>query len=408
VTRLLSLLRAPATALAVIAFTGAWTAVGAWAPWMRAGAVAPAWAAAVGLDHPFTAWPFLAAVALLFASTLACTWGKRRRILALRRGELPPWAVTLPARDADVRSFLAGQGFRGEGDVLVRHPLGLWGGLLLHVGLLVLIAAVFVQRGFADGGAFDLTAGEAARLDEPGVVFGRDRGPFAREALPGIEVRLLSFEPFLRQPGYAPDRSSRLWIAVGGDPPRVEALDRAAGVRAGSTEIFQAIPTGLSLTIQVPGMGLRAVRLQPETPRRSAASVADPAGAPVRFVVETERDVGDPSGTGRALAWQERDGERTAITAGGTFRFGPVESRAIGISRWGRFTWTRTPGLGAVVAGFLLVLAGSLLLLFPAGVARLPRAGEEGAVRVIVLRGGDALAADWQRAGSTNDGGAAP
>lgn len=404
-TRLLSFLRAPATALAVIAFTGAWTAVGAWAPWMRGGDAAPAWAAKVGLDHPFTAWPFLAAVALLFASTLACTWGKRRRLLALRRGELPPWAVTLPARDADVRAFLVRQGFRGEGDVLVRQPIGLWGGWLLHVGLLVLIAAVFVQRGFSDGGAFDLTAGEAARLDEPGVVFGRDRGPFANKALPGIEVRLLSFEPFLRQPGYAPDRSSRLWIAVGGDAPRVEALDRAAGIRAGRTEIFQAIPSGLSLTIQVPGMGLRAVRLQVETPLRSAATVADPAGAPARFVVETERAVSDPKDIGRAIVWLERDGERTALAAGDPFRFGPVEARAVGISRWGRFTWTRTPGLGAVVAGFLLVLAGSLLLLFPAGVARLPREGEDGAARVFTLRGGDALAADWSRGRSDGEDG---
>ena len=81
------------------------------------------------------------------------------------------------------------------------------------------------------------------------------------------------------------------------------------------------------------------------------------------------------------------------------------EARAVGISRWGRFTWTRTPGLGAVVAGFLLVLAGSLLLLVPAGVARLPRPGEEGAARVFTLRGGDALAADWSRGRSDGEDG---
>lgn len=407
-TRLLPFLRAPATAFAAIAFTGAWTAIGAWAPWSRTGETAPAWAAAAGLDHPFTAWPFLAAVALLFASTLACTWGKRRRILALRRGELPPWAVTLPARDADVRAFLVAQGFRGEGDVLVRQPIGLWGGWLLHVGLLVLIAAVFVQRGFSDGGAFDLTEGEAARLDEPGVVFGRERGPFAPAPLPEIEVRLISFDPFLRQPGYAPDRSSRLWIAAGGDPPRVEALDRAAGIRAGGVEIFQAIPSGISLALQIPGMGLRAVRLTAESPRRAAASVADPAGAPARFVVETERDLGDPAGTGRALAWLERAGERIAVAPGATFPFGPVEARALGLARWGRFTWSRTPGLGAVVAGFVLVLAGSLLLLFPAGVARLSGPEEGEAARVFTLRGGEALGADWSRAGPGAGGAGEP
>ena len=114
-SRLLSFLRAPRLALTVIGFLAVWTGVGAWAPWMQPqGPAAPPWAVGIGLDHPFTSWPFLLAVALLFSSTLACTWGKRARILAIRRGELPPSAVPLPSREGDARAFLAAEGFAGD------------------------------------------------------------------------------------------------------------------------------------------------------------------------------------------------------------------------------------------------------------------------------------------------------
>jgi hypothetical protein len=66
------------------------------------------------------------------------------------------------------------------------------------------------------------------------------------------------------------------------------------------------------------------------------------------------------------------------------------------MARWGRFTYARSPGMAGVWAGFALVLAGSALLAFPAGVARL--AGEGGpAARVFLPRGREALLAEWRR-----------
>ena len=397
---LLRFLRSPRLALSVIGFLAVWTGVGAWAPWMQPqGPAAPPWAVAVGLDRPFTSWPFLAVVALLFASTLACTWGRRARTLAIQRGELPPSAVRLPPRDADVRAFLAKEGFRGNGEVLTRFGPALWGGWLLHVGLLVLIAAVLVQHALFDSGTFDLSEGERALLSSHGVVFGREKGPFASEALPEVDVALVKFDPFQKQVGYSPDRLSELEVAAPGEPLRAETIDRAAGLRAGGIEIFQAIPSGLAITLDVPGMSMRTVRLQPEGPRRAVAEVNDPAGMPARFVLDAERDLDDPAGTGRMLLWLDARGSRLALAPGAAFPFGGGQARVAGIGRWGRFTYTRTPGLAGVFAGFAVILAGCTLLAFPAGVARLGRPGEGEAAVVFTVRGGAAIAADWERPG---------
>jgi hypothetical protein len=363
------------------------------------GPAAPAWAVAVGLHHPFTAWPFLLVVALLFASTLACTWGRRARTLAIGRGEFPQSATRLPPRSADARAFLADQGFRGQGETLTRFGPALWGGWVLHVGLLVLIAAVLVQHALFDSGVFDLSEGEKASLATHGTVFGRERGPLAREALPDVDVALVRFDPFRKQAGYSSDRLSELEVTVPGAPLRVETVDRAAGIRAGDIEIFQAIPSGMAITIDIAGMGMRSLRLETEAPRRAAAQVTSPSGEPARFVLESERDIDGTAGTGKLLLWMESRGERRELAPGVGFPFGAGQARVVGIGRWGRFTYTRTPGLFGVFAGFIVILAGCTLLAFPAGVARIGRAGEGAAAVVFTVRGGAAIAADWERAG---------
>ena len=335
---------------------------------------------------------------LLFASTLACTWGRRARIRLVLRGELPPVAVALlPRGGADARAFLAARGFRGRGDVLVRFRWAPWGGWVLHVGLLVLIAAVLVQQAFHDGGAFDLTEGEAGRLTAPGFVLGRERGLLAPASPPDLEVRLERFDPFLHQAGYAPDRMSLLSVARAGEAPRTAPLDRAAGIRAGRVEIYQAIPTGLSVNVEIEGLGTRSIHLATESERLAAASLDDPAGRPARLAVSTERRADDPRGTGRLRIELEQGGERLPLEPGVPFRFGRRAARVVSVARWGRFTYARSPGMPGVIAGFALVVAGCALLAFPWGVARLAPPGAEVAARVFQPRGREALLAEWGR-----------
>ncbi len=383
---------------AVLAFGTVYSAVGAWLPRsLPGGAPPPAWAVALGLDHPFAAWPFLACVALVFASALACTWGRRKRIRALAGGELPASATPLEARAADIRSFLESRGYRGRGDVLRRFGFALWGGWVFHVGLLVLVAAVLVQQAFHDSAFFDLTEGEAILLSARGAVFSREKGPLAPAAPPDLHVALEQFDPFLHQEGYAPDRSSRLVIAREGEAPRIATLDRAAGTHVAGVDVFQGIPTGLAVNVDIAGMGRSSIHLAREEERVASASVRDPAGGPARFVVSTERPLGDRLGTGRLRLDVDQLGRRLALEPGVPFSFGGREARVVSIGRWGRFSYSRSPGINGVFVGFAVILAGCALLAFPAGVARIAPPGSSPAARIFQVRGRDVLLAEWER-----------
>ncbi len=403
-TRLVQLLRSAGFARGALLFVGGYAGLAAWLPWARdGGPPPPAWAAATGLDHPFSAIPFLAGCAAVFASTLACTWGRRSRIAALRRGELPPSAAALPPRAGrDVEGFLRSQGFRPAGPVLVRHPLALWGGWLFHAGLLVLVAAIVVQQAFHDGGAFELTEGEQADLTQPGAVFARERGAFARGSPPDLTVGLVSFDPFLHQRGYAPDRASRIVLQPAGGARREEQVDRADGVRVGSTVVYQAIPSGLALVLEIAGQGTRSIHLATRDARHGAASVRDPAGSPAVFSLEAEHGLVDPRGTGALTIRLEQPGRGVLLAPGSRFEFGGLATRLVAVARWSGFTYACSPGMPGIFAGFVIVLAGALLLAFPAGVARLGP-GEVGGARV-AGRGIEVLVRRWAEEPARREG----
>ncbi|HSN91981.1 MAG TPA: cytochrome c biogenesis protein ResB [Anaeromyxobacteraceae bacterium] len=396
---MIRLLRSAGFARAVLVSLGGYVALGAWLPWARSGGPrAPGWAAFLWLDRPFSSPAFLAGCAALFASTLACTWGRRSRIAAALRGELPALAAALPERPGgDAREFLRSQGFRGDGPVLRRHAAALWGGWVFHVGLLVLVAAVVVQQALHDGGAFELTEGEWGNLARSGFGLARDRGPLAPRDPPDLEVGLVEFDPFLHRRGYAPDRASRLSLRPAGGAPVGAALDRARGVTVGGVTIYQAIPSGLALNLEIAGRGVQSVHLKTVGERSAAAAVLDPGGRPVRFALESEHAIDDRRGTG-ALAVRLEGGDGTVLVRPGTvFAFGGLPARLASVGRWSGFTWSRSPGMPGILAGFALVLAGALLLVFPAAVARLEAPGSGAAARVSG-RGTEVLLRRWTAA----------
>jgi len=396
--RLVQLLRSAALARAVLIYLAVLGGVAAWLPWVRGAerTPPPGWAVAVGLARPFSSAWFLAGVAALFASTLACTWGKRARTARLWRGELPAGAAVLgPRAGRDARIFLQARGFGEARGALFRYRHALWGGWILHIGLLALIAGVGVQQAFQDGGSFELVPGERRNLAEAGFVFARERGPLAPSSPPDLEVELVEFDPFRRQPGYAPDRSSRVVVRPARGRERETALDRAAGVHVAGVDVYQAIPSGLALVVEAPG-ALRALHLRERDPHAAAGEVSDEHGAATRVVARTEGRIDDPAGTGAVELSVEAAGASTPIALGQPFTLGGERVRAVALARWAGFTYARSPGTPAVLVGFGLVLLGAALLAFPAGVARLGDP-DENAAAVHLARGAEALREEWER-----------
>lgn len=307
---------------------------------------------------------FLISALMLFLSTFVCTAERTRLNWALSRGVMRGYGVALPRQGRDVRDFLQAQGFRGRGPVLFRYRWALWGGWVLHAGVMVLILGVLVQRSLHESGGFELSEGETARLSETRIL-GREAGVFAPDVPPELDLTLLAFDPFFHQRGYAPDRASRLRI-----DGREVFVDRAKGVDAGEATIFQAIPTSLAVTVDIEGVGLRSIHMQTEDARRASADLEDTDGECVRVVARTERPISDPAGTGGIAISVESKGRRESVSPGGSFSFGKGSARLMGFTRWAGFTYSRSAGIPFVFAGFLLVLFGSALLVFPAGVAR--------------------------------------
>ncbi len=374
-------LRAPRTALAILAFQAAY-------------ATAAVWIESLSFSSPL----FIASVCVLFLSTFVCTIERTRVNLALTRGAVRTYGVSLPRRDrADAEAFLRSAGFGGNGPTLFRNRVALWGGWVLHAGVLALLFGILVQQALHDGGAFDLSEGEIARLSDPGVVFGRAAGMFAAATPPAVDVGLLAFDPFFHQKGYAPDRASRVVISG-----REAFVDRARGVSSAGVTVYQAIPTSLAVVLEIPGAGMRSVHLAREGERRASADLKDLRDDCLRLVAVSERTIGDPQGTGRIDLFVERRGHRQRVDIGKELPFGGTNARVITISRWARFTYSRSPGMPLVFAGFLIVLAGSALLTLPSGVALLTN-DEHVAASVYMKRGADVLLHDW----SAWDGGTA-
>ena len=400
-TRLMSFFRSTRLARIILIALGAFIAVSGWLPWVRSDVSTtppPGWAVATGFDHPFSSLPFLVLCLVLFLNTWACTWGRRARIAAIRRGEFPGAATLLPPRGTQqAKSFLLAQGFRGEGPVLHRFPLALWGGWAFHVGLLVLILAVITQQALHDGGQFELAEGERLDLSAAGAGFGVVRGPLAPSTPPALDVALVHFDPLLHQHGFASDRASRLLLQPRGEAPVEAAVDRAEGVNIGPVVVYQAIPSGVTITLALEGGATRSIHLREQAPSRASEVVTAPGGSKVHFIVEAERPFLDPRGTGLVTvrAFTEAEAGAITLTPGQIFPFGATSARFVEVGRWAGFTWARNPGLPFVFLGFGVILFGALLLAFPSAVARLEES-PEGSLAHVHGRGVELLLHRWE------------
>lgn len=381
------------------------------APWLAAGVIGGMVlyaTAAVGIpaadlgkplgDRPFVAIPFLGLVVLLFLNTLSCTWLRGVKIFGLWRGLIPGGALEFTAETrSEINEFLQKAGYRGTGVLLWRNRFAVGSGWFLHLGLLLLMIGVGAQLAFHDGAAFELAVGETVLISDPGAVFGRSKGPLAPNDPPQLRISLVSYDPHLHQEGFAPDRKSRLRLETDRGESKEVLLDRVQGATIAGTTVYQVMPAGVALVIDIPGIGMRAIHLQQVSDRRAEADITDPAGQPVRVIIESEFGLADRRGSGALRAQMIGPRHKEILEVGDSFLFGGVETRLRDVVRWSGFTYARSPGMPAVFAGFAVVLIACTLLLLPAGVACLEVSSEGAKARVWLNRGGAVLRADWDR-----------
>jgi len=268
---------------------------------------------------------------------------------------------------------------------------------MLHLALLVLMIGVVIQLAFHDGGAFEVAEGETVSLAGPGIVFARATGAFASSQPPDLQVRLVAFDAHQHQPGFAPDRRSRLQVETVNGTVRDLVVDRAAGVAIEGTTLFQAIPTGVAVVLELPGNDLRAIHLRTEGERLATADVTLPDGGQARFTIEAERPFDDRRGSGPLHIRYEHDGVATEVAKGDVIEFGNTAAILVDLVRWSGFTFVRSPGIPAVFVGFAVVLVACVLLTFPSGVVCLETRDDAAVARVWLNRGSAVVAAAWQR-----------
>ena len=388
--RLLRIFASPRLTLGVLGFLVAYSGLAAWAPDTSLKLVFG--------PQPFSAPIFLAVVFILFLCTLSCTWLRTGTVFSVWRGEVPPTHLELSAAQRrSLEKFLREQGFRGPGEIRWRHRTALWAGWLLHLALLVLMVGVVIQLAFHDGGAFEVAEGETVKLAQPEIVFARTSGAFATDRPPDLQVRLVAFDAHQHQAGFAPDRRSRLLVETADGQVRDLVLDRAAGVTIEGTTLFQAMPIGVAVVLELPEDDWRAIHLQTEGEHEANADLTLPDGSQARFTIEAGRPFDDRRGSGPLVIRYEREGVVTEVSEGDTVQFGNSTAILVDLVRWSGFTYVRSPGIPAVFVGFALVLAACALLTFQSGVARLDTNDGSAIARVWLNRGSPVLAAAWQR-----------
>jgi len=376
-------LSSPRLALALLGATALYAVGGSFGPTVVFGA------------HPFSSPVFIVLVVGVFLSTFACTWRRSAVAIGLLGGRLPASAVTLEGGvEGQLLEFLERAGFKGTGAVLWHWRPALVGGWLLHVALLILIAGVGIQLTLYDQGLFEVAVGESVDLQSPGVVFDRQTGVFAADAPPAIQVALLSFDPYRHQRGYAPDRISTILVMADGVEHR-RVLDRAEGAAVAGTKLYQSLVTGMALVAAMPGGDHRALHLASVRDNLAYAELTDRSGGSFTIEVESDAALGSVRGTG-PLSFRLRRGDRVSdIALGDAVDIAGGPARLVGVARWSGFSYSRSPGMPAVISGFSLVLAAMALLIFPAGFARISDEGGGVVARVWSTRGLDVLVADW-------------
>lgn len=354
---------------------------------------------ALGLDHVYSTWWFVALVALFLAALVRATAHQVRAAARHTRSgvRMPDTACAPMTSDpASLASGLRRLGYMRvrEDDAaarFVKHPWGYWGGVVLHAGMVTSVAATLVFVLTVQRGTVHLYEGESLR---PGDPWGREEhGTLARPLLlPGM-LRVDSIRP-----DYWPNDDLRQLTTgltlAGPSAPRRASISVNRTADFDGVTIFQSQLFGHAFGVELRDASgnVTPVLMEVAAPRRrDIPSYADfdPQGIPYRlrakYYASAARDsmTGEPSLTLRLTSGSRVIGQATLVR-GHPVRIGPYQVTLRESAWWTEMVFARTPGVSVIFLGFGLMLLGALLVY-----ATAPR-------EVIIRQRGNGMELTWR------------
>jgi cytochrome c biogenesis protein len=347
---------------------------------------------ALALDRILNTWP----VALLFAATavsIAVATARhsrvayRRTFAIARNGRGTPVADPDALRTALRRAGFLRTSFAADAEKHVRNPWGHWGGVTLHAGLLLTLAALLLVsatewRGVALPAEGD-AVGPASRFvaEVHGVLA-------PRAALPEtFTVAAAAVEYW----GDHTPRQVETTLAFASDKPLGLRVN-APAVRDGIT-FYQGQEHGHTFLVTVtrPDGSTRPLRLDmtaPDSPAEvSYFGSAVPDGAyslRAKYFVDAEKR--SMNGVPLLVLRLEKGGAelaRAELRPGETARLGEYAVKLDGVAVWTELVMVRTIGMPLVFLGFALVIAGAALIYLTPPAAVLLLANDDGTRRLV-------------------------
>ncbi len=349
--------------------------------WTAAHPVVARVTAVLGLDRVYSHPVFLALILLALAALSLSAWEQLRaasRRTWPRAASIAGRSVEIPADLDTVATALRARGYlivrRGPAErLLVRHPWGHWGNVLLHCGLAIVVGASAVIGATQQRAALHILEGET--FHPGGPWFAEEKGLLARRLVLPFAVRLDHLE-YRFWPTYGLESvTSTLTLLREDAPPSsvkvgINDLQRVDGIR-----IYQNVEIGHAFKLEVEGRGKRDVVTllvqhppTPDVPGSNDFRGLLRGGELLRakyFVNPDARsfETFNPLLVLRVEGSNEGPAE-VRLRPGAEAVAGAYRFRLARVTPWARLSFVNVAGIAGVFAGFLVIALGGILHYF--------------------------------------------
>jgi len=332
-------------------------------------------AQALGLHHLYTTPGFALLLCVcmlsLTLSTVRQCRGALRRTMAGGTANGPALRCGLQRGEIVCRLRRLGYLSLGEPGRLVRHPWGYWGNALLHLGMVLAIAASLLIALTQQRGMVWLAEGEVQRPGDRWL--SSEQGLAAGGLVLPDAVRLDSVSPTFH-PSYAlKSLASTLCFLPDGSAPECGVVEINGILPRKGISVYQGSAHGHAFFVEATSQGQRTVyRLPIEHPGKpTEPSYADfdlGQGTVLRtkYFVDAGKSSFD-SGNPLLVLRLDRGGRdlgHLPLTVGEHGEIAGTSFKLLVVKRWSQLIFVRLTGIAAVFAGFALLLVGGALHYF--------------------------------------------